>query len=54
MPSRKSDFIASNRFYSDSPYRPNAILLQGPPITQIPTARVFAYATHFDAHPIGE
>ncbi|KAF8511181.1 hypothetical protein JB92DRAFT_2935896 [Gautieria morchelliformis] len=38
---------------ADSPYRPNAILLQGPPITQLPTARVFAYATHFDAHPIG-
>ncbi|KAF8583960.1 hypothetical protein K439DRAFT_1180838 [Ramaria rubella] len=38
---------------TDLPHRPNALLLQGPPITQIPTARVFAYATYFDAHPIG-
>ncbi|KAF8529261.1 hypothetical protein BU17DRAFT_80462 [Hysterangium stoloniferum] len=38
---------------ADIPYRPNALLLQGPPITQMPTSRVFAYATHFDAYPIG-
>ncbi|KIJ26020.1 hypothetical protein M422DRAFT_785342, partial [Sphaerobolus stellatus SS14] len=38
---------------ADLPYRPNALLLQGPPIAQLPTDRVFAYAVHFDAHPIG-
>lgn len=34
-------------------YRPNAILFCGPPISHLPTARLFAYATHFDAHPLG-
>ncbi|KAK7051332.1 hypothetical protein VNI00_004832 [Paramarasmius palmivorus] len=37
----------------DSTLRGNAILLQGPPISHLPTARLFAYATHFDAHPMG-
>ncbi|GJJ07686.1 hypothetical protein Clacol_001891 [Clathrus columnatus] len=34
-------------------YRPNALLLHGPAISQMPTNKVFAYATHFDAQPIG-
>ncbi|KAF9480242.1 hypothetical protein BDN70DRAFT_877868 [Pholiota conissans] len=34
-------------------YRTNAILLNGSPIAHLPTARIFAYATHFDAHPMG-
>ena len=34
-------------------YRSNAILLNGAPIAHLPTARIFAYATHFDAHPMG-
>jgi len=37
----------------DLPFRGNALLLQGPPISHLPTARLFAYATHFDAHPMG-
>jgi len=36
----------------EGPYRPNAILFQGPPICHLPTGRLFAYATHFDAHPL--
>lgn len=27
--------------------------MTGPPIAHLPTARIFAYATHFDAHPMG-
>ncbi|EJF63024.1 hypothetical protein DICSQDRAFT_146002 [Dichomitus squalens LYAD-421 SS1] len=37
----------------DSPYRDNAILLHGTPISHLPTSNIFAYATHFDAHPLG-
>jgi hypothetical protein len=39
--------------FSDTTYRSNALLLQGPPISHLPTARLFAYATHFDTHPMG-
>ncbi|EPQ59710.1 hypothetical protein GLOTRDRAFT_71371 [Gloeophyllum trabeum ATCC 11539] len=34
-------------------YRPNAVLLHGPPIAHLPTSNLFAYATHFDSHPMG-
>ncbi|KAJ3561926.1 hypothetical protein NP233_g9891 [Leucocoprinus birnbaumii] len=34
-------------------YRANAILLQGSPISQLSTARLFAYAKHFDTAPLG-
>ncbi|KAI0939087.1 hypothetical protein AcV5_000601 [Taiwanofungus camphoratus] len=37
----------------DSPYRDNAILFHGTPISHLPTSNIFAYATHFDAHPMG-
>ncbi|KIJ70388.1 hypothetical protein HYDPIDRAFT_164442 [Hydnomerulius pinastri MD-312] len=37
----------------DSVFRANALLLTGSPISHLPTARIFAYATHFDAHPMG-
>ncbi|EIN10268.1 hypothetical protein PUNSTDRAFT_84186 [Punctularia strigosozonata HHB-11173 SS5] len=37
----------------DSVYRNNALLLQGTPIGSLPTSRLFAYATHFDAKPMG-
>ncbi|KAF9268363.1 hypothetical protein L218DRAFT_918925 [Marasmius fiardii PR-910] len=37
----------------DPTQRSNAILVQGSPISHLPTARLFAYATHFDAHPMG-
>lgn len=33
--------------------RANALFLTGAPISHLPTARVFAYVTHFGAHPIG-
>ncbi|TFK43071.1 hypothetical protein BDQ12DRAFT_674335 [Crucibulum laeve] len=35
----------------DLSYRPTALTLQGPPISELPTARIFAYATHFDTSP---
>ena len=35
------------------PYRPNALLISGTPVSSLPTARVFAYATHYDARPLG-
>ncbi|KAJ7499384.1 hypothetical protein FB451DRAFT_1205262 [Mycena latifolia] len=37
----------------DIGYRGNALLLHGSPIANLPTASLFAYATHFDAHPLG-
>ncbi|KAF8121334.1 hypothetical protein EV363DRAFT_1406362 [Boletus edulis] len=37
----------------DSALRANALFLTGVPISHLPTARVFAYVTHFDAQPIG-
>ncbi|KAI0829387.1 hypothetical protein BC628DRAFT_1130503 [Trametes gibbosa] len=33
--------------------RDNAILLQGSPISHLPTSNIFAYATHFEAQPLG-
>lgn len=39
--------------FPDLMYRANALLLHGSPIAHVPTARIFAYATHFDAHPMG-
>ncbi|KAH7916113.1 hypothetical protein BJ138DRAFT_1140221 [Hygrophoropsis aurantiaca] len=36
----------------DELLRANALLLSGSPISRLPTARIFAYATHFDAHPL--
>ncbi|KAF9246864.1 hypothetical protein BU15DRAFT_69724 [Melanogaster broomeanus] len=37
----------------DSVLRANALFFVGAPISHLPTARIFAYATHFDAHPMG-
>ncbi|KAG6828762.1 hypothetical protein H0H92_006841 [Tricholoma furcatifolium] len=37
----------------DMRYRGNAILLCGPPIAHLPTARLFAYAKHFGVQPMG-
>lgn len=37
----------------DTTYRANALLFQGSPIAHLPTTRIFAYATHFDTHPMG-
>ncbi|KAM6495482.1 hypothetical protein JOM56_008188 [Amanita muscaria] len=36
----------------DPTIRANAILLNGPPISHLPTARLFEYAAHFDVHPL--
>lgn len=33
--------------------RANALFFTGVPISHLPTARIFAYVTHFDAQPIG-
>ncbi|EIW82452.1 hypothetical protein CONPUDRAFT_103625 [Coniophora puteana RWD-64-598 SS2] len=33
--------------------RRNALFLNGTPISHLPTARIFAYATHFDVQPMG-
>ncbi|KAF8211592.1 hypothetical protein K438DRAFT_1807569 [Mycena galopus ATCC 62051] len=37
----------------DTIYRGNALLFHGSPIANLPTAGLFAYATHFEAHPLG-
>ena len=37
----------------DPELRSNALLFAGPPIAHLPTQRIFAYATHFEAHPLG-
>ncbi|KAJ7265871.1 hypothetical protein B0H12DRAFT_1099931 [Mycena haematopus] len=37
----------------DTTYRRNALLFHGSPIANLPTAGLFAYATHFEAHPLG-
>ncbi|KAI9575041.1 hypothetical protein HD554DRAFT_2201952 [Boletus coccyginus] len=37
----------------DSVLRANALFFTGAPISHLPTARIFAYVTHFDAQPIG-
>lgn len=37
----------------DSTRRPNALLIQGPPIAHLPTKLIFEYVTHFDAKPLG-
>ena len=39
--------------WTDPNYRNNAILFNGEPIAHLPTARLFAYAKHFDANPMG-
>ncbi|CCL99161.1 uncharacterized protein FIBRA_01176 [Fibroporia radiculosa] len=36
----------------DAPYRDNAILFCGAPISHLPTPSIFAYATHFDSQPM--
>lgn len=37
----------------DTTIRDNALLFRGTPISHLSTSSIFAYATHFDAHPIG-
>ena len=37
----------------DPNIRDNALLFHGTPISHLPTSSLFAYATNFDAHPIG-
>ncbi|THH20267.1 hypothetical protein EW146_g1057 [Bondarzewia mesenterica] len=37
----------------DMSHRGNAILLRGSPISHLPTSRIFAYAAHFEATPMG-
>ncbi|KAF9649308.1 hypothetical protein BDM02DRAFT_1859226 [Thelephora ganbajun] len=37
----------------DESLRPNAILLQGTPISDLPTSNIFAYVGHYDVKPIG-
>ncbi|EFI27639.1 hypothetical protein CC1G_14565 [Coprinopsis cinerea okayama7 len=40
-------------FFQDPNIRPNALFFTGQPIAYLPTTRIFAYATHFEAHPLG-
>lgn len=40
-------------YHVDSSFRENAILFRGTPISHLPTPSIFAYATHFDSHPMG-
>jgi hypothetical protein len=39
--------------FTDESLRPNAILLQGTPISNLPTSNIFAYVGHYDVKPIG-
>lgn len=48
-----SDDLYSSTCPADTSLRANALLFNGSPISQLPTTRLFAYATHFDIHPLG-
>lgn len=52
---RMDRVIHANVLYAPglSGFRLNALLLNGTPIAHLPTARIFAYTTHFDIKPIG-
>ena len=39
--------------FTDESLRSNAILLQGTPISNLPTSNIFAYVGHYDVKPIG-
>lgn len=39
--------------FVDETLRPNAILMQGMPISNLPTSNIFAYVGHYDVKPIG-
>ena len=39
--------------FTDESLRPNAILLQGTPISSLPTSNIFAYVGHYSVKPIG-
>lgn len=39
--------------FTDETLRPNAILLQGTPISNLPTSNIFAYVGHYSVKPIG-
>ncbi|KAJ3835742.1 hypothetical protein F5878DRAFT_542667 [Lentinula raphanica] len=39
--------LANDPKSKDPTLRPNALLIQGTPVSHLPTARIFAYATHF-------
>jgi len=39
--------------FTDESLRPNAILLQGTSISNLPTSNIFAYVGHYDVKPIG-
>jgi len=39
--------------FTDESLRPNAILLQGSSISNLPTSNIFAYVGHYDVKPIG-
>lgn len=45
--------VEEDAMNEDPSLRHNALLLTGLPIAHLPTARLFAYATNFDAHPLG-
>ncbi|EED84387.1 predicted protein [Postia placenta Mad-698-R] len=52
-----ADRIGNTKVYllpeaTDSPYRDNAILFRGTPISHLSTASIKEYATHYDSHPM--
>ncbi|KAG6816869.1 hypothetical protein H0H87_002190 [Tephrocybe sp. NHM501043] len=49
----EEDTDADEDMDQDTTQRGNALLLRGPPISHLPTARLFAYAKHFDVQPMG-
>lgn len=44
---------ADASLFTDESLRSNAILLQGTPISTLPTSNIFAYVGHYDVKPIG-
>jgi hypothetical protein len=45
--------ILTHRTHTDPTLRRNALLMHGPPISELPTSRLFAYATQLGAEPLG-
>src|SRR5487761_1886793 len=43
----------TNSVPEDTTWRPNALLIRGPPIAHLSTKLIFEYVTHFEAKPLG-
>ncbi|TFK28704.1 hypothetical protein FA15DRAFT_753372 [Coprinopsis marcescibilis] len=52
-PEEEDTMMEDDGLEEDPEIRSNALFLSGPPISHLPTTRIFAYATHFEAQPLG-